>query len=997
MTVESNPTLRSVLDRASELKIKGLTKSSLLLNEVMIPMLSALGWQKKNGRPISQLAGYFKVEQKPEGVLGLIGETPQFLFGPVDDSLPYAGTQKATELLSYSYNMDAPWLVLSDLNMVTVFNVLENVKISPRLRSPRFTKKFEDIKADTKELENWLGFESVKEGNLAELDQQIRRAKGIALPVTDKLFDQMRRWRLELIKEITSISSLTPNEADILVNRLLNRLLFIRVCEDRGFGEQPSLETIIDDPSSIQQSFGILQQVRNSFKKYDERYDTELFKSGDVDDFPFPEEIVIQIIRGLHTPGFPSVKYDFSVIDADILGAMYEQYVRLRASWQAPAKISSDAVQQTFLSLPRTTLVSGGKVTGIYYTPKYIVEHIARQTVGQWMDDHPVSLDDPPSVLDMSCGSGSFLLATYQQIVNHYSASSSLSTEQKHALLTKSIFGIDRDPRAAEIARLNLWLIGLNSRVSLPDLSQNIKIGNSLLDPLIQEDSTALQLFFGADWEQRKPIIWKSAFPNQILAGGFDIIVGNPPYVRIQNMEDQLEKNFYGNYFGDAAGSFDLSVAFVEMALKLLKPGGVIGLIVSNSLLKSNYAELLRKRLINEGVLRHVVDFTDQRVFQGVGVYTCLLFLQKPGSTLPKVTSIFKLKSIPALQLRWSEEEEVYNKQMISGKVNLKALNAGPWVLVPDREQKLRTKIIEGRQRLWQFARIFQGVKTGRDKAYILKLNRINPDEKLIMAYSEITAKEHPFELDLMKPLIKGGNMRRFQITESGLMILMPYHGAELIGEESFRINYPNTWHYLEQVKGDLLSRSVKNDKGWGSNWYAFSRPQNLSLIAKPKIITPDIAAQASFAYDEEGRYYFSGGAAGGYGLTITSPGVSPLFLLGLLNSSLLDWFFEPGAARFQEGYFIYEDRFLRNQPIESFNDKQGRPKGIALEIVKTVEDITNSKKKLRTSSDSIMLAKLADHVQDLERSLDDLVFKLYQVSSDEIKLIQDGPWYKKF
>jgi len=331
-------------------------------------------------------------------------------------------------------------------------------------------------------------------------------------------------------------------------------------------------------------------------------------------------------------------------------------------------------------------------------------------------------------------------------------------------------------------------------------------VGNSLLDPAVQGDSATLQLFFGADWEQRKPILWKNAFPEQMAAGGFDIIVGNPPYVRIQNMKDELEKRFYAEYFGAATGGFDLSVAFMEMTLKLLKPGGVAGLIVSNALLKSNYAEHLRRRLIQDGVLRHVVDFTDQLVFRGVGAYTCLIFLQKPGPSSPKATSIFRLRSIPALQLRRSEENDVYDKQMVSGRVENRRLRSGPWVLVPDREQRLREKLAEGRPKLGELARIFQGIKTGRDKAFILHVTRSIPEQRLVMAHSELTNKEHPFELALMKPLIKGGHMRRFHLVPSNLMILLPYRGTKLITEDTLREKYEHAWNYLEQVKSDLLS-----------------------------------------------------------------------------------------------------------------------------------------------------------------------------------------------
>lgn len=985
-----------VVHDATDLKDSGQYRADLMISRVVEPMLSALGWQRKNGSHDG--IGYIEMQSDPPSVLGVIGETPQFLFGPVTNSLPFVGTDEAAVLMSYAYNKDVPWLILSDLNQIEMLNVLESIKLNPARRSSRFSLRFVDLLVSTQEVSNWLSFEAVKEGNLAEFDQEIRKTKRVALPVTDQLFDQMRRWRTELIEEIIHSSSHTPNEADILVNRLLNRLLFIRVCEDREFGEQPSLETIAAHSNLSQGGQELLKKVRMSFRKYSERYNTELFESSEVDSFSFADDTLARIINGLHSPGFPSVKYDFSVIDADILGAMYEQYVRLRAAWQAPAIISSDTLQQSFLPERKTTLVTGGKKAGIYYTPKFIVEHIVQNTVGRWLGDKSPEINNMPSLMDLSCGSGSFLLAAYQKIVDHMSSQASgLTKEERHELLTRCIFGVDRDPRAAEIARLNLWLIGLNSPISLPDLSKNIVVGNSLLDPDIQKDATMLQLYFGSEWQQRKPIIWSEDFPDQMAEGGFDVIVGNPPYVRIQNMEDQNEKGFYAKFFGATKGGFDLSVAFVEMALKLLKSDGLLGLIVSNALLKSNYAEQLRERITQEKVLRHVVDFGDQLVFPGVGAYTCIIFLKKPGPPLPRATTIFRLTALPALQLLKSEENEVHEKQMVSGTIERKRLGKGPWILMPDREQQLREKLAYRRQKLKDVTKIFQGVKTGLDAAFVLHKRANVEDEGLIAAYSELTMKEHLFETGLMKPLIKGGHMRRYYLEPSEMILLLPYEGARLIAEDTLRRKHRNAWEYLEKVKSNLASRPKTTKGGWGTGWYAYSRPQNLLLFSKSKLVTPDIAAEASFAYDENGGLYFSGGVAGGYGLLITSDNLVPEFLLGLLNSSLLDWYFQPGAARFQEGYFVYEARFLRNQPIETYYQEDDSPKTNAVEIASLARKLISANRELRKAADSpVESARMIDYIQSLESQLDERVFALYDLSADEIDLVKSSPYWVK-
>jgi hypothetical protein len=355
---------------------------------------------------------------------------------------------------------------------------------------------------------------------------------------------------------------------------------------------------------------------------------------------------------------------------------------------------------------------------------------------------------------------------------------------------------------------------------------------------------------------------------------------------------------------------------------------------------------------------------------------------------------VLRLSPCPAAQLTLWELEDAYDDTLVSGDINLSRLGSAPWVLVPDREYRLREKLKSCGVPLEQIVRIFQGFKTGMDSAFIFqRIEGVEESDPISVLTS--AGKMISIERKACLPLVKGGDIERFHVRRPNHWILFPYRNGRLLSEEELDMDFRQAWTYLRDMKEALSSR--REVQGGRVKWYAYSFAKSMTFYERPKILTPDIAPQASFAFDEDGQFAFSGGAAGGYGLILRSQALPYEFLLGLLNSQLIDWYVQALAAQFHGGYFSYERRFIKDAPIWL----PGKDKGDQRHI----ENITSIVGLLRRT----YTTSVADHaksereyreiatiLQKLESELNEAIMVLYQLSSDEKDLIRQSPYWRK-
>lgn len=398
--------------------------------------------------------------------------------------------------------------------------------------------------------------------------------------------------------------------------------------------------------------------------------------------------------------------------------------------------------------------------------------------------------------------------------------------------------------------------------------------------------------------------------PNKAATtrNGFDLAIGNPPYIRIQTLtksDPKLAAYYKQRYQSAGKGNYDLYVCFVERGLELLHQQGQLAYIQPHKFFNAQYGKPLRELLAKGKNMRHVVHFGDQQIFPGATNYVCLLFLAKAGVANCRFVKVDNLNNWLATLA--GTEAEIPAAKMNAPEWNF-AVGKGSDLF--ERLQQLPVKLEHVTHR------IFQGVKTSADKIYIVE--ELSRTKKSVRIFSPHTEKEHELEPDLLHPLIKGGDSKAFTLSRTHRLVLFPYEkgsdgDSALIPAAAIKKRFPLTWAYLEENRDYLAGR--EDGRMEHDGWHGYIYPKALDVMPLPKIFTPDIAPRAAFSYDPTGEVFFTGGVAGGYGL-LPKPPMCAEMLLGILNSTVLDFYHHRIASQMRGGWFSYESRFIKNLPI---------------------------------------------------------------------------------
>ncbi len=604
------------------------------------------------------------------------------------------------------------------------------------------------------------------------------------------------------------------------------------------------------------------------------------------------------------------------------------------------------------------------KAGGVYYTPTYIVDYIVEQTVGKLLEGKTPKEAAGLRILDPACGSGSFLIGAYSYLLDWhlrwYTANDPeshakkaggrgkkadapalvrvanvgdgapgwrLSIGERKKILRNNIYGVDIDTQAVEVTKLSLLLkvlegetretlgvqLGLAGVATadrvLPDLGENIKSGNSLIGP---DFYTSGQSSFLDSEEQYRinAFDWQSEFKEIMKAGGFDAVIGNPPYIRIQTMKEwaPLEVEHYKRrYVSASKGNYDIYVVFVEKGLELLNNRGRLGFILPHKFFNAQYGEPLRG-LISQGQhLSDIVHFTDQQVFTEATTYTCLLFLTRRAND---ACHILMVRNLNDWRLTGHAEKSV---------VPAENVGAQEWNFGMGQNVSLFGRLNAMPVKLGDVAHLFVGLQTDADDVFILESVRQEGDRILCM--SKATGKEHWFEYQHLKPFLKGSlNIRRYYLDRVTKRLIFPYAMKDgksvLISQEDYREHYPLTWAYLEENRERLRSR---NKGRLGEDWYGYVYKKNHTRFGLQKLLVPSIATGSAFAPDLEGMYYFvgsGGGGGGGYAITLADrKDLTYLYLLGVLNSGLLSTYLRSISTPFRGGYIALNRQYIEQLP----------------------------------------------------------------------------------
>ncbi len=952
----------------------------------ILPLFEKLGW----GVYTDEVAAEENVSGGRVDYAFKIGGVPRFYVEAKKLGSDIFDINYAKQAITYAYNKGISWAILTNFKDILVFYALAETS-NPNKARLHFTSS--DFVTDFEKL--WL---LSKEAISSELLDKEAEKLGIVPTkrpptVEKKLFSQLRQWREALSKQLLHHDqTFNPKGQDInkslknideVIQKLFNRLIFIRTCEDRKI-EAANLRGMVHTWDSQGKKEELVNKLRETFSYYNKNYDSDLFEEHMADEAYVESNTLQEILIGLYDVPGGLASYDFSVIDADVLGQVYEQYLGYTAV--AYKQRAQQLQTKMDMGLLTTTIELEAKKQkrkeqGIYYTPKWVVDYIVQQTVGKLLQEKRYSEILDLKILDPSCGSGSFLIRAYDELLNYHAKVKGKSVTQldqwdRLPVLTNNIFGVDLDQQAVEIARLNLLLRALARQAKLPILSENIKRGNSL----ISGDEKELEPYFGKEWESKRPFSWDKEFKAIIDKGGFDVVIGNPPYVRIQNLPRE-DAEFYRSKYQSAYGSFDLYVLFIERALELIKPGGYLAYITSGKFLQSEYGKKLQSLLASKTNISNIIDLSRQDVFEGASTYPLILVLNKQISK--KSIHYFQVPADYALD---SPEARNFSSSI---SVPQDSILKGSWPPPIGKTSALIDKIVQGNKVLGAVAiQIGQGLKTGADAVYVVKL--LSTDGKIAEVMSGSLDKKVKLDVELLKPLVKIEHLRRYNLFSTDLRIIFPYSKSQLIEESVLKNKYELTYEYLYKNR-DLLKNRV-----WGDVakhvWFSFSRNQAIKLVDEPKILTPDTSLKASFCYDKVGAYAFNGGFAGGYGITYKGP-ENIIYLLGLLNSKLLDFFLHFKSTVFHGGYFSYESRFIKQIPIHKIDFANQGEKKIHDKIVYLVSRLveTHQKTNYVTSQQSDEYVNLIHQMNQAEAEINDLVYDLYGLTKEERALIEES------
>jgi type I restriction-modification system DNA methylase subunit len=667
----------------------------------ILPLFRALGWNVDNTNEVSP------EEKVSRGFVDFsfrIGGIPRYFLETKKASEDLNDPRWVQQAIDYAWTKSVTWALLSDFEGLRVFNA--EWKETDPFRAQFLNFDLNTYLSDFERLW-WFSREETAAGRLErEADKVGKRIK--RLPVSQNLFDDLKLWRSDLYKSLRGFNPLySPAQIDEAVLRLLNRLIFIRTAEDRDV-EPMRLMPLLRELEDQRQLDKLSVKLAELFRQFDATYNSELFAPHFSEELYCDRPPLEALIRGLYEKNF--VRYNFNALEADVLGTAYEQYL---------GHVVTEAQGETGLLAAASHVDekrAKRKSQGIYYTPAFVTRYIVQQTVSRWLDEHGYKPSTPPRILDMACGSGSFLIEAFdtldrfvakQRNQAHGAEDDLHDNLRRLELLQTCIFGVDKDKQAVDVARLNLMLRALHGRQKLPLLT-NIYHADSLRSETWQAIAATLT-----------PPGLRPPFPSpQDLGrageGFFDIIIGNPPYVRIQTL-DKSEVEYFNQNFVAATGNYDIYVLFVEQALKLLKPGGVMGFILPNKFMQTDYGKGLRKLLSEKKAVWKIIDFGDAQVFENATTYTCLLFLRKAANekiVYGLAEPIIKQGSVTQLN----------DNELHTFEVDASRLSADPWTLTGTGQNTVMDKLFAGNPLMSDIAsRMFQGIRTSANEVYVLE------------------------------------------------------------------------------------------------------------------------------------------------------------------------------------------------------------------------------------------------------------------------------------
>jgi hypothetical protein len=926
-----------------ETYLKPSYNETQLRTDFLDPLFELLDWDIKNsaGKPTNERevlveeglkADATANTKKPDYTFRLFSERKFFLEAKKPNVKIEKDNEPAKQVRRYGFTAKLKISVLSNFEYLAIYDCSKKVEKDDSVTKSRINLyHYTEYESAFEEIKKQLSHQVVYNGEFDETWKDIEEQ--LKLSSVDSLFlSQINDWRIILGKEIHSHKPIISiEELNDIVQSYINSIIFLRVCEDRNLETYKTLLNFADKND--------FNSLINKFKEADKKYNAGLFNH------PLTKEIISNnysafwtIIEHLY---FPESSYSFSVFSSDILGNIYEIFLGEQL-----------AIEDGEILIKKKP---ENKDRDIVTTPTFIIQDILRQTVVKHCEGKTDKEILGASFADIACGSGAFLLETYQllqdTLIDYYLENDTkkliqtsietfkLPFEIKKTILENCIYGIDKDYNAVEACKFGLLLKLLenedNSTISTPALPnlKNIHFGNSLIESSLvsKKNQDEINPF---DFGKIK----------------FDVIVGNPPYLTTKHMKQftPLELPLYKKHFSSAYKQFDKYFLFIERGLNLLKPKGYFGYIVPSKFTKVGAGKKLRELLSNKKVIKKIISFGANQVFQNKTTYTSILILSKNENMSFSNTEIKNLRG-------WKVRDF---GNIISEEVDTAKLSSDLWFLIPPYLRETYNNILIQSKNLEDVIGknyINNGIQTSANDVLILTPSK--EDDKFI--YFEKKKISYKIEKGITKQYYQtvrkkdGIKLNTYRTLIPNAKVIFPYKIIKgkviFIPIDELKKDFPFAYKYLLTHKKRLLERDIQPAPKTNKEWYRLGRSQYLELGAiKEKIIIGVMSTGEKYPIDFSKTLHTAGGTAGYCSIYLKEGSeYSIYYIQAILNSRYVEWLIHLKGEIFSSRYISRGTKVLRKTPIRTIDFTNKSDKTIHDKIVFLQKELISIQSKI--------------------------------------------------
>lgn len=971
-------------------KNRDLYNEAQVRGEFIDPFFEALGWKVRDSLQVV-LEDKLKVKEGNKER----SKHPDYGFRTGNDTRFYVEAKKpaldlkiekspAFQVRSYGWTKSLPISVLTDFEEFYIYDC----RIPPVADDPPDIARLESY-VYTDYVDRWdeiyalLSYEAV-EGGALEAWVATKKPKGM-LRVDDAFLNQMEDWREMLAKDIALHNpELNQRDLNISVQRTIDRIVFLRIAEARNIELPERLLRAVSPGKHVYEELKIL------FREADDKYNSGLFHFKDDkirgEGDSLAEKITISndplqtIINSLYYPKSP---YEFSVMPADILGQVYERFLGKVIEKTAGGSVNIELKPEV------------RKAGGVYYTPTYIVDYIVQNTVGKLLEGKTPKAVEKLRILDPACGSGSFLIGAYQYLLDWHLAyylekvrenpnssyksylrpipndpagGMALSIDEKRKILTNNVYGVDLDQSAVEVTKLSLLLKMLEVEAThnqqyalfsaghhlLPDLNKNIKWGNSLIGSDFYDDKQmtmipkeALNKIKVFDWDAPEK---EGGFGEIIREGGFDAVIGNPPW-GASFSDEQLEYlRIHHKHVIDRM--IDSYIYFIDKSLKLIKSDARVGEIIPSTILNQVDTTSIRRILLDRGLSALVNLGKD--IFTKKVLNTSTIFITKLSNE-----DDIDVKDLSSLALE-QRRIALVEKSLIPWSKWVKMVKDDPHMTFFTGKVK-ETLILSSLRTTNQLVKNVIKDKIQRG---------VSPDVAVAHVVTDKIIEDKGLEHKLLKKSINGGSIKRYHSWESDQYIIYTTKRTNIR-------NYPKIEKHLNSFKHLNTCKEVTANK---HHWWALHRPRKLEIFAAPKFIGLTTSKKIELIFDESENLVVTDAM---YVFQIQDE-YSPWSVMAILQSKLFLFLYR--VANQGESRVIPQVKASKLYDLPFPNKDKLFQHTNELEILS--KKMIDLHKQLAILSDEQIKATNMQ-ISSTDRAIDRLVYQLYDLTQDEIDIVE--------